>query len=143
MALTPKQQAFINEYAIDKNATQAAVRAGYSPKTAYSMGNENMKKPVIKSIIDAELEKRSNKLGLDADWVLQRLKDISDRCMTAEPVMIREGAEWIESGEYKFDSNGANKATELIGKHLKLFTEKLEIGNPDGKPFEVNIKIVE
>ena len=126
MALTPKQQAFINEYAIDKNATKAAIRAGYSPKTAYSIGEENLRKPEIRSVIDAEFTKRNTRLGL-ADWVLQRFKDISNRCMTAEPVMIKEGTEWVESGEYKFDSSGANKSTELIAKHLGMFTDKLEV----------------
>jgi len=121
--LTVKQSMFIKEYLIDKNATQAAIRAGYSVKTAEVIGYENLNKPYIRDIIDAELNKMSEKLGLDAEWVLKRLKLISDRCIQGEPVIDKEGN---ETGEYKFDSTGANKATELIGKHLKLFTDKIE-----------------
>jgi len=53
--MTPKQIRFINEYLVDTNATQAAIRAGYSERTAYSIGQENLKKPEIKQKIDAEL----------------------------------------------------------------------------------------
>jgi phage terminase small subunit len=82
-----------------------------------------LRKLEIKNEIDKRLETRAKKAGLDAEWVLQRLKDISDRCMQAEAVFDREGN---ETGEYKFDSTGANKATELIGKHLGMFRDKVE-----------------
>ncbi|MHB8172723.1 MAG: terminase small subunit [Thermincolia bacterium] len=121
--LTPKQKMFVAEYLIDLNATQAAIRAGYSEKTAYSIGEENLRKPEIQEAIQKSQNKRAEKLELSAEWVLQRLKDISDRCIQAEPVLDREGN---PIGEYRFDSAGANKATELIGKHLKLFTDKVE-----------------
>ena len=127
MALTPKQQAFISEYMIDLNATQAAIRAGYSPKTAMEQGYQLLHKTSVAEVIAEEQSKRAGKAGLSSKWVLKRLQDISDRCMTAEPVMMREGNEWVESGEYKFDSSGANKSTELIGKHLGMFTDKLEV----------------
>ena len=127
MALTPKQQAFIAEYLIDLNASASAVRAGYSPKTAMEQGYQLLHKTSVAEAIAEEQSKRAEKVGLSSKWVLKRLQDISDRCMTAEPVMMREGSEWVESGEYKFDSSGANKATELIGKHLGLFTDKLEV----------------
>jgi phage terminase small subunit len=127
MALTPKQQEFINEYMIDLNASAAAVRAGYSPKTSMEQGYQLLHKTSVAEAIAKEQEKRAGKVGLDAEWVLRRLKAISDRCMQEEPVMRREGSEWVESGEYKFDSNGANKATELIGKHLKLFTDQVNL----------------
>jgi phage terminase small subunit len=127
--LTAKQQLFIDEYLIDLNATQAAVRAGYSEKTAYSIGNENLKKPEIHSRIEELKSKRSEKLGLDQYWVLKRLMDISDRSMQVEPVLKfdYEEKKMVETGEYVFDSSGANKATELIGKHLGMFTDKLKV----------------
>lgn len=127
MALTPKQERFIAEYMIDCNATQAAIRAGYSPKTANEQGARLLANVSISRSVEVEQAKRAGKVGLDSEWVLRRLKEISDRCMQAEPVLIREGSEWVESGEYKFDSSGANKSTELIGKHLGMFTDKLEV----------------
>lgn len=71
--LTPKQQAFIKEYLIDTNATQAAIRAGYSEKTAYSIGEENLRKPEIKVKIDEEMAKRAEKIDISAEKVLERL----------------------------------------------------------------------
>lgn len=61
--MTPKQQAFVREYLIDRNATQAAIRAGYSPDTAYSIGNENLRKPEIMQaieVLEAEHRERCN-----------------------------------------------------------------------------------
>jgi phage terminase small subunit len=119
--LTDKQRRFCEEYLIDLNATQAAIRAGYSENSAKEIGCENLTKPNIQEVI-AELKKDiSEKLKVDAEWVVARLKTISDRCVQAEPVMIHDGKGWVESGEYKFDSSGANKSTELLGKHLGVF----------------------
>ena len=132
MKLTAKQQAFVDEYLIDLNATQAAIRAGYSLNTAAEMGWENLRKPRIKEAIDEILNKRSEKLHISAEYVLGSLKTIAERCMQGEPVMRKEGNEWVETGEWKFDSNGANKSLELLGKHLKLFTEKLEHSGETG-----------
>lgn len=131
--LTDKQKRFCEEYLVDLNATQAAIRAGYSEKTARQTASENLSKPDIQDTI-AELRKNvSDKLNIDIQWVLQRFADISNRCMTAEPVMIFDGESWVESGEYKFDSSGANKATEMIGKHLGFFENDNKQKNPDGK----------
>lgn len=135
--LTDKQQMFVREYLIDLNATQAAIRAGYSPKTARQIAEENLSKPYIAEEIQKANAKRLQKAEISADWVLSRLKEIAERCMQAEPVLIREGNEWVESGEYKFDSSGANKSLELIGKHLKLFTDRQEITGADGGPLQI------
>ena len=68
--LTPTQKAFVSEYLIDKNATQAAFRAGYSKKTAYSMGQENLKKPEIKRAIQKAMQKREERTEITQDRVL-------------------------------------------------------------------------
>ena len=70
---TPKQQRFVEEYLVDLNATQAAIRAGYSRKTAGATGHENLRKPEIAAAVSAAQAARANKVGIDAEWVLRRL----------------------------------------------------------------------
>ena len=80
MALTPKltakQELFCKEYLIDLNATQAAIRAGYSVKTAKEQGFENLTKPHIQEKVSKNMQERSQRVECDADWVLSRLKEI-------------------------------------------------------------------
>lgn len=128
MSLKDKQEIFCQEYMIDLNATQAAIRAGYSKKTASVQGSRLLTNVNVLTRIEELKKERSEKLHLDADWVLRRLMQISDRCMQQEPVLEfdYEEKKLVETGEYKFDSVGANKATELIGKHLGMFKDKIE-----------------
>jgi len=124
--LTAKQEMFCKEYLVDLNATQAAIRAGYKPNAAQQTGSENLLKPVIASRIQILFDARSEKVELNSEWVLRNLEKVANRCMVAEPVMVRGEKGMEESGEFKFDSSGANRSLELIGKHLKLFTDKIE-----------------
>jgi len=124
VGLTEKQKMFVLEYLVDLNATAAARRAGYSEKTAEIIGHENLRKPNIHTAIQEAQQERSEKLSLSAEWVLGRFKLISDRCIQGEPVLDREGN---PTGEWRFDSSGANKATEMIGKHLGMFKENLNV----------------
>ena len=85
-----------------------------------------------------ELKKtRADRLNLDAYWVLKRLMDISDRSMQAEPVMEfdYDAQELVPTGEYEFDSSGANRSTELIGKHLGMFKETIKHEGSMNVPF--------
>lgn len=114
--LTNKQEAFCLEYLIDLNATQAAIRAGYSEKTATEMGYENLSKPHIAEKISKLKHERSEKTKIDAEWVLNQAVKVHLMCLQAEPVM--SGGE--PTGEYKFDSSGANKSLEIVGKHVNI-----------------------
>jgi phage terminase small subunit len=75
-SLPPKQARFVEEYTLDLNATQAAIRAGYSPKTAYRTGADLLKKPQVSQLIDQARIERSRRVKMDADLVLQRLGEI-------------------------------------------------------------------
>jgi len=119
--LTDKQMKFCEEYLIDLNATQAAIRAGYSETSARQLASEMLTKHNIQDYIAERQAALREKTLISTEWVINRLKEISDRCMQAEPVMIRTEDGMVESGEYKFDSSGANKATELIGRHIGIF----------------------
>jgi phage terminase small subunit len=72
--LTPKQQRFVAEYLIDLNATQAAIRAGYSPKTAKSVASETLTKPDVRAAIKAAQGRQMDKAELTADMVKARLR---------------------------------------------------------------------
>jgi phage terminase small subunit len=124
--LTEKQKRFVEEYMVDLNATQAAIRAGYSERTAYRTGADNLKKPQILARIKELRAKQAKETHLDSLWVLDRLSQVVDRSMQAEPVEVFDYStkEMVPTGEYQYDSQGANKALELIGKHLGLFDPK-------------------
>lgn len=127
--LTAKQEFFCQEYMKDLNATQAAIRAGYSENTARQIGTENLAKLAIQEKIIELKTVRIETVQIDAKWVLMSAKKVFDRCMQEEQVTDREGA---PIGEYKFEHSGANKALEIIGKHVdvKAFEVKSE-GNSD------------
>lgn len=122
--LTPKQQRFVEEYLVDLNATQAAIRAGYSAKTARAQGAENLTKPDIAAAIESAQKNRSKRVELTQDWVLERLKENVERALQAEPVYDREGN---ETGEYTYQGAAANGALKLIGQHLGMFSQRLEV----------------
>lgn len=133
--LTPKQSIFRDRYCIHFNGTQAAIEAKYSKKTARQIAANLLSKVYIQEAIAEKLKQHEDKSDLSVEYVLQGLKEINERCRTAEPVYDKEGN---ETGEYKFDSSGANKALELIGKHFKMFTDRLEIENLT--PMEVTVR---
>ena len=124
MGLNPKQAQFVREYLIDFNALGAAIRAGYSQKTAGQIGHRLLKNVEIQGALANAQKKRSERTGITADYVLTSLKNIADRCQQIVPVLDKDGN---EIGEYTFKDAGANKALELLGKNLKLFTEKIDL----------------
>lgn len=153
MALTPKQQRFVDEYLIDLNATQAAIRAGYSEKTARAIGAENLTKPDIAAAIAEAKAKRSAQTGIDARWVLERLgmeveadlADIYDENGNLLPVKdwpliwrtglvagvetAREGGDdGMVSYVDKIKISDRIKRVELIGKHVDVqaFKDRIE-----------------
>lgn len=130
--LTPKQKMFVKEYLVDLNATQAYLRCGYkckNEKVASVMASRLLANDKVARAIEEAKQKRSEKLELSAEWVLENLKNIAVRCQQAEPVMAfdYQARQMTETGEYSFDSKGANRALELIGKHLGMFTDKVDL----------------
>lgn len=132
--LTAKEQMFIKEYLIDLNATQASIRAGYSKKTAGVIGYENLKKPHIQNALKVAIDERNTKVDIKAEYVLNCLKEVVERCMQKKlvPGSKKEG----EAGVWQFDSAGANKALRSLGEHLGLFN--LAYTNPSPNPLPAN-----
>lgn len=138
--LTAMQDIFIQEYLKDLNATQAAIRAGYSENTAYSIGHENLKKPEIAEAIEKALQKRAKRVEVSQDWVLENLKKVFERCMQEEAVTDKDGN---FTGVFNFKDSGANKSLELIGRHLGMFIDKKEISGTLGLRHEDALKELE
>lgn len=126
-----RKKMFAKEYVVDLKASDAAIRAGYSAKTAHQAGHRLLQDKRVQEYIQKEMDKRAKRVELTADDVLRDIKEIKERCMQAVPVLDKNG---METGEYKFDATNALKACELEGKHLKLFTDKHEVTGKDGGP---------
>lgn len=122
--LKPKELKFAEEWLKTTNATQSAIKAGYSERTAYSAGNRLLKKVDVKQYINERLaEMKSNSIA-DTNEVMQFLSstmrgDIPDQ-FGLDPAL-----------------NDRLKAAELIGKRYKMFTDKQEISGNDGEPIKV------
>lgn len=136
--MTPKQERFVEEYLVDLNATQAAIRAGYSEQTARQIGAQNLSKLVIQQAIEAARNKRSERVKLTQDEVVRDLRELRDICMGRKPVRITEVVKNAQLGEvtarevevYALEPTGAGKALDLLGKHLGMFVDKVEDVTP-------------
>lgn len=111
---------FIQHYLVHLKVGEAAVAAGYTKKTADKAGYRMLDRPEIREAIRTAMAKRAEKAQIDADWVLIRLIEMYERCSQAKPVLDKAGK---ETGVYRFDSKGALRALELIGKHINMFTD--------------------
>jgi len=163
MRLTNKQKRFCQEYLIDLNATQAAIRAGYCKKNARQIGSENLTKLDIQQEIQKLMDKRAEKTEITAEKVLKELAKIGFADITdfvefgpQQPgtendnadhfIKIKSSAEVDGSliGEVRetrsglvFKLHDKTKALELIGKHLGMFKDVHELSGKDGEPIEM------
>lgn len=148
--LTDKQTAFVREYLVDLNATQAAIRAGYSERTASRIGPQLLGKTCVREAIEKAQAKRARRVEVTQDYVLSNLVEVVERTMQRAPVLDRKGEQVTdEEGRavWTFDAKGANRALELLGKHLGIFADRVraEVSGPDGGPMasEIVVRFVE
>jgi len=166
--LTDKQRMFVKEYLVDLNATQAAIRAGYSENNADKIGSELLGKTRVKEEIQKGMDNRSKRLDITADKVLQELahiafddiknylsysteKTVVSYDKDGEPItdyktiVNLKNSDEIDTrniseistgpnGVFRFKQYCKDNALVQLGKHLKLFTENIDIGNKDDKP---------
>lgn len=130
--LNAKHKRFVAEYLIDRNATNAAIRAGYSKKTARQIGSKLLTNIDIQTLVNKREEIIQEKLGIDQEWVRRRLKLISDVNSEMIDVPFGSGDSAIINKKMR-DAAAANKSTELLGKDVGMFTEKIELTGKDGK----------
>lgn len=127
--LTAKQQRFCDEYLIDLNATQAAIRAGYSKKTANRIGTENLSKPVIKEYIENRMAEKEAALIANQDEVLKYLTSVLRGQSKSTEIVIEglgDGSTKARKMEKEPSEKDKLKAAELLGKRYGLYTEKVE-----------------
>ncbi len=155
--LTPKQRLFVKEYLVDLNATQAAIRAKYSKRTAKQIGTENLSKPDVMRAIIAGMRSREEKVETSAEWVLKALHgeavaDIADlytesgrlrpvnewplvwRTGLVTGVKVKQGFEYKDGEKFpvgvvtEIKLSDRIKRLELIGKHHAMFTDNVNLG---------------
>lgn len=124
--ITPRQQRFVDEYLIDLNGTKAAIRAGYSAKTANEQAARLMVNANIKEAVRNSMKKRAERTGVTQDYIVQTILATMDRCSQAEAVTDREGN---QTGEYKFDAGNVLKGADLLGRHLGMWNDKLKVAH--------------
>ena len=166
--LNRRQSDFVEEYLIDLNATQAAIRAGYSKKTAHVIGHQNLRKPKILERIQARREELRKSLEITPERVLReearlafvdvgdlfddqgRLLDVSEvpedarRAIagieiTERMIPMGKDIEPEKEIKYKYKMADKGRALERVSKHLGLYIEKKEISGPGGGPIETKI----
>lgn len=147
--MTKRQKLFVEEYLIDLNATQAAIRAGYSPETAYSIGSENLKKPEIRARIEKAMAERSKRTGINQDRVLQELAKIgfANIIDVVDPVTAKilpnakeEDLACIQSIKIKPNEWGIEREVKMydkkaalvdLGRHLGMFKDNVVLSGLD------------
>lgn len=128
-SITPKQERFCQEYIVDYNGAQAAVRAGYAANSARKTASRMLTNADILARVRELQREQTARLALTQDYVLQQLVDTYRCCREPEPVLVYDpdAGGMVESGKYQFDSKGALRALELIGKHLGMYQDKLKL----------------
>lgn len=128
--MNARQKRFCDEYLIDCNATQAAIRAGYSEKTAYAIGEQNLKKLELKNYIDEQLEKIHNERIANAEEIMMYLTSVMRGESTSEIVVVEGDGDGCSSArrmDKAPDERERLKAAELLGKRHGLFKENMNL----------------
>lgn len=130
MTLNEKQKQFCEEFIIDFNGAQAAIRAGYSKRSAKQIAFEHLTKPDLQAYIKELIENRNERTRITQDEVIRDIIEVKNRCMQKVPVFSLD-----ENGNnlWKFDAQGANKALDMLAKHTGLY----EVDNKQKAGFNI------
>ena len=160
--MTPKQERFVQEYLVDLNATRAAIAAGYSKKTAYSIGQENLNKHEIKNAINEAMKKREQRTEITQDRILRELARIafadprsiaewgngtmtlkdSSSLSDDDAVAVSEVSQTITDGKASIKAKMYDKqrALELLGRHLGMFTDKVQLDHSGSVSLQAEVR---
>jgi phage terminase small subunit len=133
MALTEQKKRFADKYFETLKGSESAIYAGYSEATARQIAYNLLQEPEVEQYLSGLRAEYAEKSGISKQWIIERFKTISDRCIQEEPVFDSKGE---PTGEFRFDSSGANNATAHLGKIIGVF----EKDNEQRKDFiQINI----
>ncbi len=138
-AITDKQKRFVREWLADMNGTRAAIRAGYSEKSAAQTASRLMKDPAVREYRDALLKEEFDSLGITRHSLAVEVWKVYKRCATATPVMQWDSTlrEYIESGKWEFNERGCLKALGMLHDMLERMERSEE--EDDGGGYEAMI----
>ena len=128
--MTEKQKRFCDEYLVDLNGTQAAIRAGYSKKSANVIAAENLTKPYIRKYIDERMAEKEKQLIADQDEVLKYLTSVLRGKSQSEIVVVENIGDFTSEArllQKAPDEKERLKAAELLGKRYNLFSDKMKV----------------
>lgn len=139
--ISKRQQSFVDEYLISFNGAQAAIKAGYSNAGAREQAYRLLTKDHIKEALENGMKERSERMEISKDYVIKNLKDVIERCMQLKKKENEDGTKT----DYQFNAAGANKALELLGRHLGMFVDKtsIEVSTHDNAVLELKKIIAE
>lgn len=123
-AMTSRQQRFVAEYAVLGDAGEAALRAGYSERTAQAQGRTLLRRAEVARAVACARGDAQAHDEVTRQWVVARLKEVAERCMQAAPVPPARGAAGDAAPQYKFDAGAAIRALNLLGKTIGMFSER-------------------
>lgn len=148
ISLTPKQEAFVKEYLVDLNATQAAIRAGYSETSAGVVGSQNLRKPNIEKAIEHEMNQRQERTKVNQDKVIKELAKLafsnmksfmrwgpnsvtilhSDQLSDDDAACVSEITQTANAngGTIRLKLHDKRAALELLGRHLGMFSDTIK-----------------
>lgn len=130
--MNARHRRFVDEYLIDLNGTRAVTAAGFTTKYPQARASKLLQVQAIKDAIAAAMAERSKRTRVDQDYVLRNLTEVVERTMQRAPVMVRQGKEMVQATDeegnnvWQFDARGAVASLNLLGKHLGMFTERIE-----------------
>ena len=137
--LNIKQRLFADEYLKDLNGKQAAIRAGYSERTAEQQASRLLSHVKVQEHLQVKRTKLEKKTDITQEWVLKNFKKVFKRCMQMSRVTDKEGN---FLGEFKFEAGPATRSLELLGKHLGMFAERVKVGgDAESGPIKTETKL--
>lgn len=147
--LTDRQKRFVDEYLVDLDERQAAIRAGYAPSGAGFTACRLMEREDVRAAIGEAMRRRNGRTGLTADEVIGDLRELRDICMGRKSVKVmtivknaREGtAEPVEVEGMMFEPAAANRALEMLGRHLQIFTDRMDMTS-NGQTLQSGVLVV-